>query len=207
MRLVGPERAGHECGPARSRCANSSAASRASPRGAIVELRDKRLGAVVRLRDRGRVEGVGLDDVRAGLEIGAVDARDDLRLRQRQQVVVALEIARRDRESARRGTPPRRACAAGSSCPSRHRAPRCVPRAAPSGARCASRRSVSSVGAMPNGAARGTRRRPASRAPGSSEACPMNRWLQGLMRRPVVCSRPHTERVADRVGQLARFSV
>ena len=39
-----------------------------------------------------RVEGVGLKDVGAGFEIGVVDLADDLRLRQHQKVVIALEI-------------------------------------------------------------------------------------------------------------------
>ena len=45
------------------------------------------------LRDRGRAEGVGLDDVRARIKIGVADLTNDLRLRQRQEIVVALEIA------------------------------------------------------------------------------------------------------------------
>ena len=39
-----------------------------------------------------RVEGVGLDDIRAGLEILAMDAFDDVRLRDVEQVVEALEV-------------------------------------------------------------------------------------------------------------------
>ena len=59
-----------------------------------VDLVGEVLEAVVAQRDRRRVEGVGLDDVRAGLEVLAVDGRDDLRLGQGQQVVVALEVGR-----------------------------------------------------------------------------------------------------------------
>ena len=39
------------------------------------------------------VEGIGGDDVRPGLQIAAVDARDGLGLGDRQQVVAALEVA------------------------------------------------------------------------------------------------------------------
>ena len=46
-----------------------------------------------------RVEGVGLEDVGAGIEVGRVDVVDDLRLRQRQEVVVALQIVRPAREA------------------------------------------------------------------------------------------------------------
>src|SRR5262249_18502533 len=54
--------------------------------------------AVVRLRDRVRAEGIGLDDLGAGFEIRAVHALDDRGLRQREQVVVALEVRRVARE-------------------------------------------------------------------------------------------------------------
>ncbi len=47
------------------------------------------------LRDAGRAEGVGLDDVRAGLEEAAVDVTDHLRLRQREEVAVVEQILRR----------------------------------------------------------------------------------------------------------------
>ncbi len=57
-----------------------------------VELAHQRLGAVVGLGGRVRVEGVGLDDVGAGLEIAAVDLADHLGTGQHQQVVVALEV-------------------------------------------------------------------------------------------------------------------
>ena len=41
----------------------------------------------------GGVEGVGLEDVGAGFQIGAMDVGDDIRARERQEIVVALEIA------------------------------------------------------------------------------------------------------------------
>ena len=57
-----------------------------------VQLIDQILHVVIRHGDRGRIEGVGLDDVGAGSEILFVDFADDLRLGQRQQIVVALHI-------------------------------------------------------------------------------------------------------------------
>ena len=54
---------------------------------------------------RGAAERVGLDDVGAGCEVLAVDLADDVGARQDQQVVVALEIARDGRGTARRGSP------------------------------------------------------------------------------------------------------
>ncbi len=59
-----------------------------------VDLAHEMVGAVVRLRDRGAVEGVGRDEVGAGLEVGAVDLADDPRLGQVEDVVVALQVDR-----------------------------------------------------------------------------------------------------------------
>jgi hypothetical protein len=63
-------------------------------RGCDVHRVDVRLQPVVGHRDRLRVERVGLDDVRAGFEIRAMDLLDDVRLRQIEDVRRALEIAR-----------------------------------------------------------------------------------------------------------------
>ena len=52
------------------------------------------LEAVIRLADGLGVEGVGLDDVGAGFQIGVVDLADDLGLGEHEEIVVALEIAR-----------------------------------------------------------------------------------------------------------------
>src|SRR5690606_14263689 len=62
------------------------------PRALAVELARQRLQAVVRLRDRGGVEGVGLHQVRAGFQVGLVDAADQLRPGEAEQVVVAPEV-------------------------------------------------------------------------------------------------------------------
>jgi hypothetical protein len=47
---------------------------------------------VVGLRHRRAVEGVGLDDVAAGLEVLVVDVTDDLGLGEHQQVIVAAQV-------------------------------------------------------------------------------------------------------------------
>jgi hypothetical protein len=52
------------------------------------------LETIIGLADRLRVEGVGLDDVGAGLEISVVDLADDRGLGQHEEIVVALEIVR-----------------------------------------------------------------------------------------------------------------
>ncbi len=49
---------------------------------------------VIRHRDGCRVEGIGLDNVRAGGEIGVVDLANNLRLAEDQQVVIAFQVAR-----------------------------------------------------------------------------------------------------------------
>jgi hypothetical protein len=58
-----------------------------------VQLVDQPLEAVVGLRDRRAAEGVGLDDVAAGLEILAMDRGDDVGTREHQQIVVASQLA------------------------------------------------------------------------------------------------------------------
>ena len=58
-----------------------------------VQLADEVRHRVVFHRDGRAVEGVGLEDVGAGVEVGAVDVADDGRLRDDEQVVVALELA------------------------------------------------------------------------------------------------------------------
>ena len=60
-----------------------------------VQLVGERLEAEVGLRDRGAAERVGLDDVRAGLEVGVMDARDHVGTREDQQVDVVLSRSRR----------------------------------------------------------------------------------------------------------------
>ena len=62
-------------------------------RGRQIELVGQCFHAVVAQRHGGRIEGIGLDDVDAGGEIIQVQAADQGRLRQRQQVVVAAQVA------------------------------------------------------------------------------------------------------------------
>jgi hypothetical protein len=69
------------------------------PGGLEVQLVDQALEAVVGLRGRIGIESVGLDDVRAGGEVTRMDLADDLRPRQREQIVVAAQVARRIREA------------------------------------------------------------------------------------------------------------
>ena len=60
-----------------------------------VELRHQMFHVVVRHGNRGGIEGVGLEDVGAGSQILVVNVPDDVRLRQGEQVVVALEVVRK----------------------------------------------------------------------------------------------------------------
>ena len=56
-----------------------------------VDVVDPVLQAIVGLRDRRGVEGVGLDDVGAGVQVLPVDLFDEVRPRNRQQVEVAAQ--------------------------------------------------------------------------------------------------------------------
>jgi hypothetical protein len=67
--------------------------------GRFVDLVHVRLQVVVGERDRLRVEGVGLDDVRAGLEVLAMHVVEHGGVGDRQHVARALEIARMVREA------------------------------------------------------------------------------------------------------------
>ena len=64
------------------------------PGGREVELVHHVLHPVVGQGDGGRGEGVGLDDVRAGLEVGRMDRADDLGLGEREEVAVAPQVTR-----------------------------------------------------------------------------------------------------------------
>ena len=70
-----------------------------------VELVGKLLHAVVGQGHRVGVEGVGLDDVGAGVEVLAMDRGDDVGLGEGEQVVVALEVGRPVGEALARGSP------------------------------------------------------------------------------------------------------
>ncbi len=121
-------------------------------RGGHVEVVHDRLETVVGLGDRRRVEGVGLDQVAARLEVGLVDAADHVRPREHQHVVVAAEVVRRGHGTARRGSRPPSADGAGSWCPSPRRAGGCGARTGLRGVRSSSSGpSVSSVGLVGEG--------------------------------------------------------
>ena len=59
----------------------------------IVDLRRQGFHLVIRHGDSCRVEGVGLNDIRARLEIGVMNGGDNLWLAEHQQVVVTFQIA------------------------------------------------------------------------------------------------------------------
>ncbi len=63
-----------------------------------VQLARQRFHAVIGLGDGSAGEGVGLDDIGAGLEIGEMDFADSVGLGQDQQIVVAAQVARPVRE-------------------------------------------------------------------------------------------------------------
>ena len=92
MRLVGPSTPatrrgllGRLRGDRVGRSAGQAGTLQVQPVGEVLE-------PVLGLRDGGRIEGVGLDDVGAGLQVRGVDVADDLGLGQRQDVHVALEV-------------------------------------------------------------------------------------------------------------------
>ena len=77
------------------RSGGSRVGARAGDFGGLdVEFVNKVLEPVIGLRNGGRIEGVGLDDVGAGVQEGVVDALDDVRPGQGQQIVVALQVGR-----------------------------------------------------------------------------------------------------------------
>ena len=125
VRFVGPIEPATNRGWSGVRAVHSSRRRLREPRPLDVQLVDERLEAVVRLRDRGAGERVRLDDVGAGGEVLAVDAADDVGPRQDEEVAVAPQILGVILRTARRGSPPRSACSAGSSCPSRRRGSGC----------------------------------------------------------------------------------
>ena len=58
-----------------------------------VQLIGQGLHAVVSLGHLGGVEGVGFQNIRAGIQVGLLDSADDVRAAEDQQVVVTLYIA------------------------------------------------------------------------------------------------------------------
>ena len=72
----------------------ASAAARAFLRPGHVQFVRQRFHPVIGHRNGRGIERVGFDDVRAGLEILAMDFLDDVRPGQTEQIVVAFDIAR-----------------------------------------------------------------------------------------------------------------
>ena len=73
--------------------------------------------AVIQRGNRVRVERIGLDDVRAGFEICALNRLHDLRLRDVQDVEISAQVLRDASGIGSRETSPRRVAAPGASCP------------------------------------------------------------------------------------------
>ena len=65
------------------------------PSGFQVQFVGDVLQVIVRLCCARRVKGVGLDDVRAGFEIGAMDLPDHIGLSQAEQIIIASEVVRK----------------------------------------------------------------------------------------------------------------
>jgi len=92
--LVGrPEHASHETRPLRRLGLPFAHGVARELGGGAVELACKRLHAVVGKRHRSRVEGVGLDDVGARLQVLSMDVAHEPRLRERKQIVMATQLA------------------------------------------------------------------------------------------------------------------
>ncbi len=93
QRSIGrPDRAGHEPRLSRIACAVLAREANRDLGRRYVQVIDLVAEAIVGLRDAVGVERVGLDDVGAGLEIGAVDLLDHVGAGDHQQVVIALQV-------------------------------------------------------------------------------------------------------------------
>ena len=93
VRFSGPMAPAAHRGLVGRACGHRVARLASEPRSGDIHLVRVVLHAVVGERDALGVEGVGLDDVGAGLEVGVVDLADEVRLGQHEQVVVALDVA------------------------------------------------------------------------------------------------------------------
>ena len=94
VREVGPIAPATYLGLSGVRAVDVVGGATGQPCGLAVELAGQVGHAVVGQRDGVRVEGVGLEDVGAGLEVLPVDRLDDPGRRDGEQVVVALEVLR-----------------------------------------------------------------------------------------------------------------
>ena len=98
-------------------CRNLVGDRASQPRRSLVQFADQGGHSVVGLRHRRGIERIGRDDVRSDQQIGAVNVGDDLRLSDREQVVVAAQIAGTNPRSGCRGIALRSSDDVGSSCP------------------------------------------------------------------------------------------
>ena len=93
VRLVGPSPPATKRGRDGSVLGDGVGRLARQPCGLVVQLVGEVLHAVVGLGDPLRAEGVGRDDVGAGLEVLAVDRPDDVGLGEAEQVAVAAHVA------------------------------------------------------------------------------------------------------------------
>jgi len=90
----GADGAGCEARAFRTDLGHPRHGSSSESRRSLVDLEDIAFETVVGQGDRRGVEGVGFDDVGPGLEVVHVELLDELRARQTEQIVAALEVAR-----------------------------------------------------------------------------------------------------------------
>ena len=121
VRLVGPSPPATKRGRVRVGVGDGVGCLARQPGRLVVQLVGEVLHAVVGLRDPLRAEGVGRDDVGAGLEVLAVDRPDDVGLGEAEQVAVAAQVAVPVGEPLTAVAGLVRARAPGSSCPWRRR--------------------------------------------------------------------------------------
>ena len=116
--LVGrPEGAGHKAGLVRDPAGGFIGGGAGEPGGGDIKFDGTCFHPVVGQADAVGVEGVGLDDVRAGLKVLAVDVAYDVRTGEGQQVVVALQVTGEWPETLAAVVSPPTAGSAGSWCP------------------------------------------------------------------------------------------
>ena len=95
QRAIGrPHRSGDDARPGGPGGGDFVGDAAGKPRGFEVHLVGKVLEVVVRLRHHVRVERVRLENICAGVEVLPMNSGDDLRLCQRQKIVIAAKIAR-----------------------------------------------------------------------------------------------------------------
>ena len=89
-----PEHTSHKPGPVWVFCLHGVGGFAGQPGGFTVDVGHLGLHAVVSHGNRGAIKGVGLKNIRTGLQVGGVNRFDNVRLGQAQQVIVALQVTR-----------------------------------------------------------------------------------------------------------------